>query len=105
MSILAVSAIVTGCKITRPVVPDSISTPTTFRANDTTVNTGTDTASIAKIKWSEYFSDQKLSRLIDEAIRQNPDLLMAVQRIQKANSILMVSRNAFFPSVNGVAAA
>jgi outer membrane protein, multidrug efflux system len=94
-----------ACKVTRPLIPDTVATPLTFMANDTTINSGTDTNSIANIKWAGFFADKKLKDLVGQAIKQNPDLLIAVQQIEKANAILMVRRNAFAPSITGVASA
>ncbi|RYZ32730.1 MAG: hypothetical protein EOP49_37115, partial [Sphingobacteriales bacterium] len=97
--------VLAGCKITRPVIPDSMVTPPTFKANDTTVKSGSDSNSIADLKWLDFFSDEKLELLIGEAIKQNPDLQIAIQRIEKANAMLMVARNAFAPTLSGVASA
>jgi outer membrane protein, multidrug efflux system len=97
--------VVTGCKIAKPVIPDQVSVPGRFQANDTTVVAGADSSSVADETWASHFQDQKLTALIDSAIRSNPDLLSALQRVERANAVLMVSRNALYPSVNGVAAA
>ncbi|RYG06308.1 MAG: efflux transporter outer membrane subunit [Chitinophagaceae bacterium] len=98
-------ALIAGCKISKPVIPSTMEVPATYRSNDTIVSESTDSVGIAGIKWQQYFSDDKLKALIDTAINNNPDLLSAVQRIAKANAALMVSRNAFFPTVDGIAAA
>ncbi len=97
--------VITGCKIAKPVIPDQVAIPDRFQANDTTVTAGADSVSVADESWALHFHDEKLKKLIDSAIRSNPDLLSAIQRVERANAMLMVSRNAMLPSVDGVAVA
>ncbi len=94
-----------GCKIAKPVIPDRVGIPSTFKANDTTVVAGADSNSLANDSWALHFQDEKLSALIDSAIHQNPDLLGAIQRVERANAVLMVRRNALYPTLEGVAVA
>lgn len=47
-----------------------------------------------------YFSDSVLLNLIKEGIRNNPDLLIAVQKINAAEASLRFSKGALFPSLS-----
>lgn len=64
-----------------------------------------DTSSIANLSWKQFFTDKYLVALIDTAIRNNPDLYIALQRIEVARSQLFLRKAAFLPSLNGVIAA
>ena len=58
-----------------------------------------DSANLADIPWRSLFTDPNLQMLIDEAIKNNPDMLIAEARMKRAEAILKQSRAAFFPSL------
>ena len=88
-----------SCKVTAPVsLPAPARTPDSFGAS-------TDSASVADLPWREFFADRNLVSLIDTALRNNPDLRIALQRVEAARADVLVSRGALLPSVNAVAAA
>lgn len=59
-----------------------------------------DATSIADIKWKEYFSDANLVALIDTALANNPDLKIALERIELSNASLLTAKGALKPTVN-----
>ncbi|MDO6603460.1 TolC family protein [Arenibacter palladensis] len=67
--------------------------------------TSTDTTSIAKINWKDYFADEHLISLIDTALVNNHDLQMALQRIEIARSGVRFSSGELFPKIDGNIAA
>ena len=64
-----------------------------------------DTTSIAIIKWKDYFVEQDLVRLIDEAIEKNNDLQIAEKNISIANLQFKQSKWNSVPQVNAFATA
>lgn len=93
---LLVTAIVclSGCKVMQPVKhASSIKAPETFESQ-------TDSTGIGAIQWKDFFKDPNLAALIDTALLNNPDLKMAVQRIEMARTNIMVAQGALLPSVN-----
>ena len=58
-----------------------------------------DTTSIADINWKDFFKDAALVNLIDTAIKNNPDLQIATQKIYTANAIYNASRKNLLPSL------
>ncbi|MCS6822708.1 MAG: TolC family protein [Cytophagaceae bacterium] len=56
--------------------------------------------SIDKMQWRTFFTDTILISLIDEALKNNPDMLMATQRIELARSFLMQSRGSYLPYIS-----
>jgi len=87
--------VITSCKVTRIYETPQVSTDSLFRSNNTS-----DTNTIAAISWEEFFTDEKLKVLIKTGLENNPDLQTAFLRIQQAESYLLQSRAAFFPTLN-----
>jgi outer membrane protein, multidrug efflux system len=65
----------------------------------------TDTANVASINWKNYFTDPVLIGLIDSALNNNLDLLMATQRIEVAKANVKFAKGLAFPSVTAFGAA
>jgi outer membrane protein, multidrug efflux system len=59
-----------------------------------------DTNTIAYLRWNEVFTDTALQRLIAEGIRRNPNLQIALTRIEQAEAYYHQSRASFFPSLD-----
>lgn len=60
-----------------------------------------DSGSSANINWRSYFGDSILVNLIDEGLKNNPDLYIAFQKAEVARANVMQNRGALFPSVSG----
>jgi outer membrane protein, multidrug efflux system len=85
-----------GCKTTRPgETPPNRTLPATF-------SNAKDTVSDASINWRSFFSDSILVNLIDTALKNNPDILMMLQKIEVANANVQASRGLLFPLVNAM---
>lgn len=78
----------------------SIGTPAHF----TGAEAGAD-SSMASMPWRQFFTDTTLVHLIDTALHNNPDLQIALQRVEAARSNILLSRGALLPAVNAVASA
>ena len=60
-----------------------------------------DSTTIAELKWRDYFGDPHLAALIDTALVHNPDMNVALERIEMANASLLNARAALRPTVSG----
>jgi outer membrane protein, multidrug efflux system len=90
-----------SCKILQPYKrPDIVSEEKLFR--DMAVS---DSTNIADVPWRSLFTDKLLQNLIEEAIKNNPDLQIAVARMKKAEANFKQSKAAFFPTLNASAGA
>lgn len=86
--------VASGCSSLKPQEsPQAIKTETTFTGS-------TDSASIAQIKWRDFFGDPLLVALIDTTLQNNFDLKKAVQRIEMAQASLMYRQGALLPVIN-----
>lgn len=61
----------------------------------------TDTNTVAKVNWKDYFDDELLVQLIDTALRSNFDLQIALQRIEIARSGVRFAQSELYPTING----
>jgi len=56
----------------------------------------------ALARWWDSFGDATLSRLVDEALQHNADVLVAAERIRQSQGALNEARAALVPSINAV---
>ena len=83
-----------SCQLANKYESPAVDTQNLFRGKDTT-----DTTSIANIPWQQYFNDAALRSLIEEALRNNYDLRIAVTRIKQGEANLTMARAAYFPDI------
>lgn len=92
---LIISFFPTSCIVLKPYnQPPVTAEESLFRG----VGTG-DTSNLASVSWKTLFNDPDLQLLIQEAIDNNPDMLIAVARIKKAEANLQQSKLAFLPTL------
>ena len=100
-SIAVISALLilmSSCKLGQKYVKPELSVPESFGDF-----AGTDTFSIADMKWWEVFPDTVLHSLIAKAIENNKDLKIADERIAELAARKRVDKAALFPVVTGEA--
>jgi outer membrane protein, multidrug efflux system len=95
IALLLSALVLAACKVTKPYGrPDNVAGNGLYR--DTTI---TDTTSIANIPWRQFFADTLLQHLIEEGMRNNLDIGIAVARIHEAEANFRQSKEAFYPSL------
>ncbi len=62
-------------------------------------------ASIATVDWRAYFADEGLSALVAEALANNLDLQIALQRIEIARASIRASTDALLPQISAAVGA
>ncbi|SKA00655.1 TolC family protein [Sediminibacterium ginsengisoli] len=93
-------AFASGCKTFQPVtMPGEKPLPAVFAGEVK------DSSSIADIPWRNYFNDTILVNLIDTALANNQDMLIAWQRMEAAKARFMRDDAALRPSVDAVVTA
>jgi multidrug efflux system outer membrane protein len=99
LSLVVFLTSLSGCRVVHtPSKTPDMSVPASFIGR-------TDSVGIGNMDRKELFSDPYLVRLIDTALGQTPDLMMAIQRIEIARAGFQISQGALLPTVNAVAAA
>ena len=101
LATLALLALLGGCQVAAPRLtpPRTARLPVAFA----TAAASADSAGIGQLSWRRFFADSALVALIDTAVQANPDLLIALQRVEVARAGVLVARGALLPSVNAVA--
>lgn len=85
-----------SCKIAEtPTLPPIKEVPETFIKTN-------DSASIGDIPREKFFTDPKLVELIDIAVENNPNLQIAIQRIEIARAHYQVGRGALYPTLDAI---
>lgn len=95
LATLAATAVFASC-VTKKYQQPVVNTDKLYR--DTTIS---DTTSMANMPVNQLFSDTVLVNLIQEGLRENPDLKTAVQRINEAQATFNQSKAAYLPSLDG----
>lgn len=54
----------------------------------------------AEIKWQEFFTDSRLNKLVDMALKNNRNLRVAALNVEKARALYGIQRAELFPVVN-----
>lgn len=90
-------SLLSACKITAPAnISSSIQIPSDFKSV-------ADSTSIGKLQWKTFFTDPFLIRLIDTALKNNPDMGIAIQRVELARQNVRIARGASLPAINAEA--
>jgi multidrug efflux system outer membrane protein len=91
------AVLLAGCATGAPEYqPPALSTPTAFRGQSGEGGT----ASIADLPWASVFSDPALKSLIEEGLRNNYDLQVAIARIEQARALVGVARSQGKPTLD-----
>lgn len=51
--------------------------------------------------WWQSFNDPLLNHLIDQALRDNPNVVIAAKRLESANAYASAAKSAIYPQVDG----
>ena len=84
-----------SCRVNKPYERAQGVTPDNFRGQATA-----DTLSIGDRQWKEIFTDSRLTTLIDSGIKNNYDLLIAVNRLDIARRRMRQSKLLQLPELN-----
>jgi multidrug efflux system outer membrane protein len=84
-----------SCNTSRQFHRDSVNTAGLYGSSATS-----DTATIANKPWQELFSERYLQQLIREGLDNNPDLLIAVQKVAEAEAYFSQSKATLLPGIN-----
>ncbi len=56
------------------------------------------------LKWREFFTDERLQKIIEAALNSNRDLRLASLNVERARALYRIQRNELLPVVNAVGA-
>ncbi len=95
------AAFLSACSVGPDVMPPAVQIPESYAAKVVTVSATTDAKTATSIdltQWWRSFRDPQLVSLIDRAILANPDIAIAMTRLQQARAQQFVATGAAFPN-------
>jgi outer membrane protein, multidrug efflux system len=96
--------LLSGCTLapeyTRPASPVPGDWPTGAAYNETKSAASAPTA--PGLPWREFFTDERLQKIIETALKNNRDLRLAVLNVERARALYGVQRAELMPAVNAV---
>lgn len=94
--IILFTLFLSSCNIYRKFERPEMSVADSYRNLDTTAIV--DTATIAYLNWTEIYTDPNLQVLINYALENNTDHLIAMEKVKEAKAAFKSARLSFFPS-------
>lgn len=101
--ITTISGFIVSCSVQKYKQPE-VALPVTFRNDDASVQKDS-TSNIALLNYKEFFKDPVLVNLIDQAVKNNYDMQIALKQIDFASLGYKQSKWANVPTVNATIAA
>jgi outer membrane protein, multidrug efflux system len=89
-------AVLAGCSLAPSYQRPALPTAALYPAGATTQAT----LSVEQLGWCEFFTDPRLQELIVEALENNRDLRIAVQRVEEARGLYGIQRAELFPNIS-----
>jgi len=91
-----------GCtmipKYTRPAAPIPAGWPSGPAYQDSRSPQGAPLA--ADLQWRDFFTDERLQRIIDNALQNNRDLRVAALNVERARALYRIQRAELLPTVD-----
>ncbi|MCX2486567.1 efflux transporter outer membrane subunit [Pedobacter sp. MR2016-24] len=85
-----------ACKVSKDVAKPADATPEQFRNNVA----ATDTSSIARLPYKEFFKEELIRDLIDTALLHNYDMQIALKNMEAASLLFSQSKLGNLPAIN-----
>jgi outer membrane protein, multidrug efflux system len=93
-AVLTAAALAAGCTVGPDFVKPQVESPPAWRISYSQA------ADVANTRWWEQFDDPVLTDLIDSALRENRDLVIAAARVDAFLGQLVTTRAQFYPQAN-----
>jgi len=100
--LVGMAALLTGCtlapKYTKPEAPVPSSWPSGPAYKEAQTTPGAPVAT--HLKWREFFTDERLQKVIEMGLNNNRDLRLAALNVQRARALYGIQRAELLPAVN-----
>jgi multidrug efflux system outer membrane protein len=99
-----IAAFLGGCtlnpKYERPAAPVPHEWPTGSAYSET--KTATSAPTVPELKWREFFTDERLQKIIEIALNNNRDLRLAALNVERARAYYGIQRAELLPTLNAL---
>src|SRR3989304_3067511 len=96
--LIGIPILLTGCtlapKYTRPEAPITAEWPSGAAYRETKGPTP------PELRWQEFFTDEKLQKILEAALKNNRDLRLAALNVQRTRALYGIQRAELLPAVN-----
>jgi multidrug efflux system outer membrane protein len=99
MSVVVTAALLAGCAVGPNYKRPAVAAPATHRGAGNTAVAGTE-ASLADQPWQSLFDDPQLQELVQQALENNFDVRIAVERIEQTRAQYGISTAKLLPTVD-----
>lgn len=104
LSIILIILLLGGCtmapKYTRPTPPIPSDWPSGSAYKE--IKTTTEAPLATELKWQEFFTDERLQKVIVMALNNNRDLRIAALNVERAEAIYGIQRSELFPTLDAI---
>ena len=104
--LVGITLFLSGCSLapeyTRPEAPIPADWSRTAVDRKPAASNGTPVSAVPQLKWQEFFTDERLQKIIDIALKNNRDLRLAALNVERARALYGIQRAGLFPVVNAV---
>jgi multidrug efflux system outer membrane protein len=102
LPLLGIAIVAAGCtmapKYTRPKAPVPAEWPNGTAYAE--ARSATNAPAVSQLRWQEFFSDEKLQRVIGTALTNNRDLRIAALNVERSRAMYHIQRAELFPTIN-----
>ena len=102
--LVGIVAFLTGCtlipKYTKPEAPVPATWPSGPAYKEIQTTPGAPV--VTDLKWREFFTDERLQKIIETALNNNRDLRVAALTVERARALYRIQRAEILPTVNAV---
>ena len=98
-ALLLTAVAIAGCQVGPRYARPEVEPAPAFRTTAPTDAPATDTTSLADLPWWELFNDPQLQSLVNQALRNNYDVQVAITRIEQARALVGVAASEGRPQV------
>ncbi len=99
LAALSLAACTMTPKYTRPTAPVPKNWPTGAAYQET--QPGESAPKVSELPWREFFTDERLQKIIETALNNNGDLRLAALNVERAAALYGIQRAELLPSVYG----
>lgn len=103
LAALSLAACTMSPKYTRPTAPVPNNWPTGAAYQET--QSGPSTSKASELPWRDFFTDERLQKIIETALKNNGDLRLAALNVERAAALYGIQRAELLPSVYGTISA
>ena len=99
LAALSLAACTMAPKYTRPTAPVPQNWPTGAAYQET--QPGESTPKVSELPWREFFTDERLQKIIETALNNNGDLRLAALNVERAAALYGIQRAELLPTIYG----